>query len=126
MLGVLCMILAPLLGWLPGPGGIPLFVLGLSLLAINHDWAGRYIDKIKDYVENLGEMVFTKDKDVQLAYDIICPLMVVSGSYLLYRHSAPWMVSVGIFLVLTGFSVLIGNRDRWTRLKKRLTKKHKL
>jgi membrane-bound ClpP family serine protease len=48
VLGVALMILAVLTGWLPGPGGIPLFIIGLSLLAINHEWAERYIDLLKN------------------------------------------------------------------------------
>jgi hypothetical protein len=42
------MVLAILLGWLPGPGGIPLFLVGLSLLAINHEWAKKRMDSIKN------------------------------------------------------------------------------
>ena len=123
-LGVLFMVAAIATGWLPGPGGIPLFILGLSLLAINHEWAKRHIDRVQDYVNKLNDMVFVQDKDVQLAYDIICPLMVVGGAYLLWQHSAPWTVSIGIFLVFASITVLLGNRKRWQRFRKRLKRKH--
>jgi hypothetical protein len=52
-LGVICIIGAILLGWLPGPGGIPLLLAGLGLLAINHPWAQRRMDWLKDRVKKL-------------------------------------------------------------------------
>lgn len=47
IVGVLLLILAMLVGWLPGPAGIPLALAGLSLLAINHDWAKRLLERFK-------------------------------------------------------------------------------
>ena len=46
-LAVICIIAAIATGWLPGPGGIPLVIVGLSLLAINHEWAQRYVDLLR-------------------------------------------------------------------------------
>lgn len=120
LVGIALMILAIATGWLPGPGGIPLFIIGLSILAIHHDWAQKYIDRLKDLVENAGKQIFTDDKDVQLAYDIICPPMVLGGSYLLWQHNAVWQVTVGIFMVITGVTILSGNRKRFEKLKKKL------
>lgn len=122
LIGVAFMILAILTGWLPGPGGIPLFIIGFSILAIHHEWAQEYIDKIKDYIEQLGKTVFTEDKEVQLAYDIICPLLVAGGAYLLWLHNAVWQISVGIVLVVTGITVLAGNRKRFHNFKRRFKK----
>jgi len=120
--GVILMIAALLTGWLPGPGGIPLFVLGLSLLAINHDWAQRYIDNLQDYVKKLSDQIFNQNPTVQMAYDVISPLMIIGGAFLLWNHSAAWKVSLGIFLVFSGITILLGNRHRWRRLKKLLKK----
>lgn len=47
IVGILLLVLALLVGWLPGPLGIPLTIAGLSLLAINHDWAKRLLERIK-------------------------------------------------------------------------------
>ena len=119
------MLLAIATGWLPGPGGIPLFIIGLSILAIHHDWAQKYIDKIKDYVEYIAKQVFTEDKDVQLAYDIICPFMVIGGIYLLLLHNDLCQITVGIFLVVTGVTILSGKRKRFQNFKKTHFSKHK-
>ncbi|EPH02812.1 hypothetical protein HMPREF1531_02124 [Propionibacterium sp. oral taxon 192 str. F0372] len=41
LLGTAMIIAAPLLGWLPGPGGIPLFLLGMAVLGTEFGWAAR-------------------------------------------------------------------------------------
>lgn len=41
VLGSVLIIAAPLTGWLPGPGGIPLFLLGLAVLSSEFVWAER-------------------------------------------------------------------------------------
>jgi hypothetical protein len=42
ILGWGLMILAPLIGWLPGPGGLILFPVGLALVLKNSLWAKRH------------------------------------------------------------------------------------
>jgi hypothetical protein len=37
--GVLLIVAAGLTGWLPGPGGIPLFLVGMAILASEFHWA---------------------------------------------------------------------------------------
>jgi hypothetical protein len=39
------MVLAPLIGWLPGPGGLILFPIGLALVLKNSLWAKRQYAK---------------------------------------------------------------------------------
>ncbi len=122
-LGVALMILAILASPLPGPGGIPLFIVGLSVLGINHDWAKRYIDNIQDYVKKLTDKVFNDDPYTQIGHDITSPLMVLGGAFLLWRHSAPWLISLGIFMFFTGCATFLANRNRWKRFKQYLKRK---
>lgn len=121
-LGLAFMVAAILTGWLPGPGGIPLFILGLSLLAVNHAWAKRYMNNFESFIQRLSRKVFSEDERIQDIYDIIFPVFVVGGAYLLWKHTAPWYISVGIFLFGTGTIMLLGNRGRWQRLKSRFKK----
>lgn len=116
-LGVLLMIVAVLTGFLPGPGGIPLFILGLSLLAVHHKWAERYIDLLKKYADKLGAVIFIKNPIVQWTYDVLAPLAVLAGILLLLRHSAVWMISLGIFMMFIGVTFLLGNRGRWHQIR---------
>lgn len=121
LLGLVFIVAALLTGWLPGPGGVPLFIIGLSLLAINHTWAERYIDLLKKYADKLGDVIFVKNPKIQFLYDAIAPVVLAMGVILLVRHSAWWLVSLGIFQVFAGITFLLGNRGRWQKLK-RITK----
>lgn len=123
-LGVLLMIAALLTGWLPGPGGIPLFIIGLSLLAINHDWAKRYVVLLKKYAHRLGEVVFVQHPLVQAVYDVLGLSMVAGGAWLVMRHNAPWMISAGIAAAFIGITLFLGNRSRWKRLTNVFKQKH--
>ncbi|TCC25756.1 hypothetical protein E0H92_32340 [Kribbella speibonae] len=53
VLGGILIIAAPLTGWLPGPGGIPLFIAGLAVLASEFEWAQRLLYRVKDWVKAL-------------------------------------------------------------------------
>jgi hypothetical protein len=44
ILGGLLILTSGLIGWLPGPGGIPLFLLGLAVLASEFHWARRLLN----------------------------------------------------------------------------------
>lgn len=43
------MLASGLIGWLPGPGGIPVFLLGIAILASEFAWA----DRLKQWVLQL-------------------------------------------------------------------------
>lgn len=122
-LGLVLMLLALATGWLPGPGGIPLFIVGLSLLAINHEWAERYIDLLKKYADKLGDLVFVDMPLVQATYDVLGPLFIATGLYFAWLHAALWHISAAVFCVCFGLLLLLGNRKRWTRLKTKLKRK---
>ncbi len=53
IVGGILVIAAPLTGWLPGPGGIPLFIAGLAVLASEFEWAQRLLYRVKDWVKAL-------------------------------------------------------------------------
>ena len=56
ILGALFIIAAGLTGWLPGPGGIPLFLIGIAILATEFAWAKRVRDKVLGIVEKCGRL----------------------------------------------------------------------
>lgn len=123
ILGILFIIAAALTGWLPGPGGIPLFLIGLSLLAINHEWAERYIDTVKEYADRLGDLIFIETPRIQMLYDILSVLAAIGGLLLLINRNALWMLSLGIFLLLIGVTFFMANRHRYRNTKRKLTGK---
>ena len=48
--GLTFVITAGLIGWLPGPGGIPLFLVGVAILATEYSWAERFKRFILHYI----------------------------------------------------------------------------
>jgi hypothetical protein len=55
ILGWLLIIAAPLIGWLPGPGGLILFPLGLALVLKNSPWAKRRYSRFSKRRPEYGE-----------------------------------------------------------------------
>ncbi len=55
LVGAALVIAAPLTGWLPGPGGIPLFLAGLAVLSTEFLWAKRVqawmLRRLRTYLE---------------------------------------------------------------------------
>jgi hypothetical protein len=50
VVGVLLVLAAGATGWLPGPGGIPLALLGLAVLASEFEWARRLLGRVTDHL----------------------------------------------------------------------------
>lgn len=107
--GVVLILASGLVGWLPGPLGLPLFFGGLSLLAINHDWAKRVLFKFKTEGGRVSGLVFPSDKRGQIIFLLIGVLILSGGLYLLlnYRHGV--LISFGISFSLLGLILWIGN-----------------
>lgn len=55
VVGLLIVIASGLVGWLPGPGGIPLFLVGIAVLATEFTWAERIKKLTLDIVHYLGQ-----------------------------------------------------------------------
>jgi ribosomal protein L24E len=53
-LGILLIVVTPLVGILPGPGGIFVFAAGLALILQNSEWAKRLYVKFKRRHPNKG------------------------------------------------------------------------
>lgn len=116
-LAIIFMIAAILTGWLPGPGGIPLFVIGLSLLAINHEWAERYIRKLQKYVNMIGDIIFIQR--LRVIYDLLAPTLIIWGVLFILSAGFSFARSVGTFMIFLGIVIFFGNRDRWEKLKEK-------
>ena len=50
LIGMSFVLAAGSIGWMPGPGGIPLFLLGVAILASEFSWAQRFKIFILKYV----------------------------------------------------------------------------
>jgi hypothetical protein len=58
-IGMLIVLSSGLIGWLPGPGGIPLFLLGIAILASEFHWANRLKVFILDLIHRGSQWLRT-------------------------------------------------------------------
>lgn len=78
VVGTLFIIAAGALGWLPGPGGIPLFLVGIAILATEFTWAERVKDYVMDRVKSAGRAIRHHPILSTVTLVIILSLVVVS------------------------------------------------
>jgi hypothetical protein len=117
-LGVLLLLLVPLIGPLPGPGGIPLLLAGFSLLAINHDWADGAMAYINKHSVSLRAVVFPNIRWVKWSWDIFAIALIVAGTYL-NIVADNWLIKLVSLGVMGGSTtILILNRNRINALDK--------
>lgn len=117
--GYLLIIAAALTGWLPGPGGIPLFIAGLGLLSINNEWARRLRDYLLQNGGKIVKVIFPVNPVVQWLYDIVVVLLWIVVALLAWRHAAIWQISLAIALFFAALAIALLNRDRLNRLRRK-------
>ncbi len=91
--GVVLIIAAPLTGWLPGPGGIPLLIAGLAVLASEFEWAQRLLQRVRRWVRRLTAWTGRQPAWVKFLGTvalIACVLLVVWG-YLAVLGVPGWL-----------------------------------
>ena len=52
--GMLFVLLSGTVGWLPGPGGVPVLLLGIAILSTEYHWAHRMKVFVLETVHNSG------------------------------------------------------------------------
>ena len=115
-LGLVLICVAPLVGWIPGPGGIIVFLAGIGVLASEFDWA-----------ENLKEFFLkTVPKEIknrwrptpkwELVFDFTAIALLIGA---LFAARQNWWAPV-LSLGIGGVCLFLFNRERLTRLKNRV------
>jgi hypothetical protein len=118
--GVGCLILVPILGPLPGPGGIPLLLAGFGFFAVNHDWADDAVHYIKKHSESLQSVIFPDKTLIKWAWDVTAVLILVTGA-LMNIYAEHWFFSAMSYGVMAGSTTLFMlNRNRLAWLDKAL------
>ena len=126
ILGVLLIIAAGITGPLPGPGGIPILVLGLSLLATNHEWAERLLELVKQHSGKLAGKLFSSNPATRWIIDILAIVLITLAVLLLSYFTHSIARSAAVSLSLAALVLLLGNRQRGSAIKRHVTKhKHK-
>lgn len=121
--GYTCLILVPLIGWLPGPGGIPLLVAGLGLLSVHNKWAKKLLDYVKKHSENLRTIIFPKKTSVEWFWDIVAIGLFI-GACVVSIFVDFWLIralATGVGALST--TIFVFNKGRIERLQRAFTKK---
>lgn len=118
ILGLVLVLSAPLVGWIPGPGGIILFLLGITILGSEFDWALTIEDFFLKKVPKEVQKRWKPTPKWEATFDATAlALLVCAGVFAYNRWFAP-VLSFGI----GGICLFLFNRNRLHRLKKRLGK----
>lgn len=121
----LCFIGVILFGWLPGPGGIPLFLLGLSLLAVNHDWAERWLNTAKHKGVTFKKWLFPDKVWVKNAYDLLSLAGIILGVLIVFNTSNRLFDGIGVVTTCFSLFIFLINRDRFDSFSNLFKRKHK-
>jgi hypothetical protein len=85
IVGCLFILAAGLTGWLPGPGGIPLFLIGVAILATEFEKAERFRDRILGIIKLFG-VWFRAHKIIGTALCIIGAAVATMVAIFSYKH----------------------------------------
>jgi hypothetical protein len=118
-LGLVLILVAPLVGWIPGPGGIAVFLAGIAVLASEFDWAENLKAFFLQTVPKEVRSRWRPTPKWEVTFDITSLAMIVGAGYFSLTDWWAPVLSLGI----GGICLFLFNRERLSRLKNRLQKK---
>lgn len=110
--GYLLVLASPIVGLLPGPGGIALLLGGLGLLSLNNHWAKQLRERALNNGGRIIEFLFPRNSAVEWLYDILVVCVLVLASVLIWQRSAIWQLSLAVAAYFAALFVALMNRDR--------------
>ena len=119
----LCFVGVILFGWLPGPGGIPLFLAGLGLLAVNHDWAERWLETAKHKGKTLKQILFPPTPWIRHTYDVVSVALFAASLYIYFSRISSFLSIASVALGMFSLFVFLVNRERLDKLSTLFKKK---
>ena len=101
--GVLLILIAGATGWLPGPGGIPLALIGLAVLASEFEWAQRLLEWAKDRVREMARWTARQPVWVRALGGVVTAACIVVAIWVGLRlFGVPGWTPDGVTSFLTG------------------------
>lgn len=117
-LGLVLICVAPLVGWIPGPGGIIIFLAGIAVLASEFDWAESlkafFLETVPKEIQNRWQPT----PKWATVFDIASLMLLVGAGLAGYYEWWAPVLSLGI----GGICLFLFNRNRLGRLKAKLKK----
>lgn len=77
LIGLSLVILAGALGPLPGPGGIPLFLLGIAILGSEFHWAKRFGDWMLRLVDDFASHLKAHPQQARLFWLVVALWLIL-------------------------------------------------
>jgi hypothetical protein len=121
--GYVCLILVLPVGSLPGPGGIPLLIAGLSLLSIHNAWAQKLLDYVKERSDSLRGIFFPKNKTIELLWDVGAGLLFVSAFVVSIFSDVVLLKIMATAAGAIATTTFLFNRQRLEAIHKRFKKR---
>lgn len=115
--GVTLIVISPFLGWIPGPGGIPVFLAGLGLLAVHNAWAHTLLLYLKDNAVNVLESAFPRNPKIERLHDIVGITLLVMALGIAITLPPPYSYILPIMLSATAMFELLYNQRRYKQFK---------
>ena len=122
--GYVLVLAAPIVGLLPGPGGIALLLGGLGLLSLNNHWAKQLRERALSHGGRIVEFLFPRNTAIEWLYDSLVVAVLILASVLIWQRSAIWELSLAVAAYFTALFVALMNRDRTGVRKRKRSKKH--
>lgn len=110
-----CLVLVPFVGWLPGPGGIPLILTGLGLLSIYNPWAKRMLHYVRERSDSLRDVMFPDKKIIQWTWDFAV-IGLLAGGYFVEANTEGLVfrgMSIGMYALASTTFMFNRHRLRW-------------
>ena len=115
-------IISPFVGWLPGPGGIPIFIAGVAILSRNYDWAENLLHDFDKKRVNFTNKYLMTNKKVSRTIDslsifliILAVIIIAYGPNNIIRYLSIGVATFSIF-------ILVSNQKRIDKFMKKLKK----
>jgi hypothetical protein len=85
ILGMLLILTSVLIGWVPGPGGMIPFLLGIAVLATEFAWAERFRDWVLVWLKRSGHYV-RQHPVISGIFLVTCAATASLFAYAFYTH----------------------------------------
>jgi len=107
-------------GLLPGPGGIPLIIAGLGLLAQHNPWAKKLLQYVDRHSKSFRILLFPERKNIQRLWDGITILLFI-GAMIVGIYSGGWIQRIlPTSLACMALVLFLSNRSRIEALQRKI------
>ncbi len=120
VVGMLLILISPIVGSIPGPGGMIVFLAGISILASEFDWAENFRAVLPEKVPAELKKRWQPTPRWMLVFDVTS-LTLLAGAVVFYMNG--FVIPV-ISFTATAVAIALFNRNRLSRISEQIKRKH--